>query len=154
VLDDEEAVEQLERHRRHGEEVEGHDDFPVVLEKCQPPLTWIAPPPHSPQIASDRPFGDVEGELQQFAMDLGRSPIGILLGQAPDQPTNLSGDLRSAAARPRATNARRAGNQRGAIGRQFLVGQSRGHWTSGAKSGVGWSKKSGRQNSFKGGRGR
>jgi hypothetical protein len=48
VLDDEEAEEQLERHRRYGEEVESHDDFPVVLEKCAPPLSRIATVPDPP----------------------------------------------------------------------------------------------------------
>jgi len=33
-------------------------------------------------------------------MDLGRSPTSVLLGQAPDQLTNLLRDLRSSAARP------------------------------------------------------
>ena len=33
VLDDKEAVQQLERQRRYGEEIEGDDDFPVILEK-------------------------------------------------------------------------------------------------------------------------
>ena len=64
VLDDEEALKQLERHRQHGEEVEGHDDFPVVLEKCAPPLSRIATPPHPPQITSHRPFGDLEAQFQ------------------------------------------------------------------------------------------
>jgi hypothetical protein len=33
VLDDKEAVQQLERQRRHGKEIEGDDDFPVILKK-------------------------------------------------------------------------------------------------------------------------
>ena len=33
MLDDKEAVQQLERQRRHGEEIEGNDDLPVILEK-------------------------------------------------------------------------------------------------------------------------
>jgi len=45
VLDDKEAVEQLEVHRPYGEEIEGHDSFPVVLEKCPPPFRWIATAP-------------------------------------------------------------------------------------------------------------
>jgi hypothetical protein len=49
------------------------DAAPECGPKCQPPLPWIATPPHSPQIASDSPFRAVEAELQQFAMDPGRS---------------------------------------------------------------------------------
>jgi hypothetical protein len=41
VLDDEKAVEQLKRQRRHGEEVEGDDYLAVILEKRQPPLVRI-----------------------------------------------------------------------------------------------------------------
>jgi hypothetical protein len=96
------TVEQSERQRRNGEEVESDDYFAMVLEKCPPPLPCITTPPDSPQIASDSPFRNREAELQQFGMDLGRSPIAILLRQASDQLTNLRGDLRSAAACPRA----------------------------------------------------
>jgi len=63
VLDDEETVEHLESHRGYGEEVEGDDDFTVVLEKCQPPLTRIATAPYSPQITSHCPFGDLEAQF-------------------------------------------------------------------------------------------
>jgi hypothetical protein len=38
VLDHEEAVQQLERHCRHGEKGEGHDHFAVILEKRKPAL--------------------------------------------------------------------------------------------------------------------
>jgi hypothetical protein len=51
LLDDEEAVEQPERHRRHREEVEGDGDFTMVLENC-PPLTRIATASRSPQMSS------------------------------------------------------------------------------------------------------
>jgi hypothetical protein len=42
VRDDEEAVEQLEGHRRHREEVEGDNDLTVILEKRKPPLRRVA----------------------------------------------------------------------------------------------------------------
>src|SRR5215472_13516272 len=100
VLDDKEAVQQLERQCRHGEKIERDDRLAVILEKGQPPFPRVAAPPNASQIAGHTPFGDNETELQQFAMDFGRSPTGVLLRQAPDQPTHLLGDLRSAAARP------------------------------------------------------
>ena len=37
VRDDEKAVEQLEGHRRHGEEVERNDPLAVIGEEGQPP---------------------------------------------------------------------------------------------------------------------
>ena len=48
MLDDEKAVQQLERNRRHGEEIEGHDDFAVILKKGKPALAGI-------KAASDTP---------------------------------------------------------------------------------------------------
>ena len=38
VLYDEQTIQQFERDSRHGEEVEGHDDFAVVLKKGKPCL--------------------------------------------------------------------------------------------------------------------
>ena len=64
VLDAEETVEQMERHRRYGEEVESDDDLTVVVEKCQPPLSRIATAPHSAQITSHSLFGDLEAQLE------------------------------------------------------------------------------------------
>jgi hypothetical protein len=71
VFDYKKAVEQLERQRRNGEEVESDDYFAMVLEKCPPPLPCIATPPHSPQIASDSPFRDREAEFNSSAWILG-----------------------------------------------------------------------------------
>ena len=38
VLDDKEAIQHSECHRRHGEEIEGSDYLAVILEKGEPPL--------------------------------------------------------------------------------------------------------------------
>jgi hypothetical protein len=48
MLDDEKAVQQLERNRRHSEEIEGHDHLAVILKKGKPALARIA-------AASDTP---------------------------------------------------------------------------------------------------
>src|SRR5262245_36311901 len=101
MLNNEEAVEQPERQRGDCEEVEGDDRLAVILEKGQPLFTGVATPPNTSQIPSHTPFGDNEAELQQFAVDLGRSPSGVFLRQATNQHTNLFGDLRSAVAPPR-----------------------------------------------------
>jgi hypothetical protein len=68
MLDDKEAIQHLERQCRHGEEIEGNDDFPVILEKRQPPFTRVTSVPNSTQIPGDSPFRDNEPELQQLAM--------------------------------------------------------------------------------------
>src|SRR5215472_1189814 len=38
MLDDEETVQHTETQRGHGEEIEGGDHLPVVVEECQPAL--------------------------------------------------------------------------------------------------------------------
>src|SRR6266511_5183565 len=81
VLDDEEAVEQLERHRRHSEEVERYDCLAMVLKKRQPTLPRIAAAVDTSEIASHTPLGDLEAEFQKLAMNFGRSPTWILFGQ-------------------------------------------------------------------------
>jgi hypothetical protein len=43
MIADKEAVRQLERQRRHGEEIESDDHFSVILQKRRPGL------PESPQ---------------------------------------------------------------------------------------------------------
>ena len=42
VLDNEEAVQELERYRRNGQKVHGDDGFAMIVEKRQPALAWIA----------------------------------------------------------------------------------------------------------------
>ena len=41
VVNDEEAVQQTEGRRWHGEEVQGDDGFPVIPQECQPALNCI-----------------------------------------------------------------------------------------------------------------
>jgi len=55
VLDDEEALQQLERQRRHGEEIERNNCFAVILQQRQPSLTSIAVSVQPRQIARDSP---------------------------------------------------------------------------------------------------
>src|SRR5438045_3621233 len=68
VLDDKETVQQLKCQRRHGEEIEGDGDLPVILEKRQPRFTWVAPASHATQIPGDSPLRDNESKLQQLAV--------------------------------------------------------------------------------------
>ena len=69
MLDDEEGVPQLEGQRGHGEEVEGHDPFPMVSQESQPALGRIAAAPQASQISGDRALGDLEAKLQKFPVD-------------------------------------------------------------------------------------
>ena len=99
MLDDEEAVQQLERQSGHGEEVEGRDHLAVVLQKGQPALARIALAANPAQIPSHGSFRDLETELLQFAVDLRCAPADILLCHPVDEIANLPGDPRPAASR-------------------------------------------------------
>src|SRR5216684_189792 len=98
VFDDEEAREQLEDQRGDGEEIAGDDGLAVIGEKRGPAGGRIAAAWNASQIPGDAAFGDVEAELQEFAVDPGRSPVRILRGQATDQGPNLLADPRPAPA--------------------------------------------------------
>ena len=84
VLDDKEAVQQLERQRRHGEDIEGDDDLPVILQKSQPPFTRVASALNSTQIPGNRPLRGNEPEIQQLAVNPGGLP-------SPDSPPPIVG---------------------------------------------------------------
>jgi hypothetical protein len=97
VLDGEEAVKQLEGHRRYGEEIDGHDRLAMISQECEPALGWVSPSLNPPKIPSYGPFRDVETELQKLTVDLRRTPDPILFRHAANQGLNLGGDLRSTA---------------------------------------------------------
>jgi hypothetical protein len=99
VLDNEEAVEQLEGHGRHGEEVESDDHLAVVLEEGKPLLTWVPAALDAPEIPSNGPSGDDEAEFLKFAVDFGGSPTRILRRQAPDQRPEFFSSLLPTSAR-------------------------------------------------------
>src|ERR1035437_2949172 len=100
MLDHEETVQQLERHRRHREEIERGDHLPVIVQEGEPPLSRVATPADPPKIPGYTPFRKHETELLKFAVDPRGAPLWVLLCQASDQNTNLLTDLRSAGAWP------------------------------------------------------
>jgi hypothetical protein len=58
VLDDKEAVQHSERHRRYGEEIECGDYLTVILTKSDPLLSGVTAPNHATEISGHGPFGD------------------------------------------------------------------------------------------------
>lgn len=102
MLDNEKAIEHLEGHRWHGEEVKCHNHLAVILEKGKPALARVTAALYPAQVTSYASFRDNEAEFQELAMDLRRSPFRILVGQSPHQTTDLLGDLRPTTARARA----------------------------------------------------
>jgi hypothetical protein len=97
VLDNEEAIEELESRRRHGEEVERSDYLAVIRQECQPLLARVSTSSNASEIPADACFRDDEAELLEFTVDLGRAPSRILLCQAADECTDFSSSFRSAA---------------------------------------------------------
>jgi hypothetical protein len=118
VLDNEETGQQLRVDRRNGEGVEGDNRSSVIRQKRQPTFPRITPPSNTPQIAGDTAFGNDKAEFLQLTINLGRSPIRILIGQAPDQGRASSAIL----GRPRqagSSNASTGGIRRDASRRRF-----------------------------------
>src|SRR5215510_11700946 len=101
MLDDEEAMQQSERHRWYGEEVERNDHLAMILQEGQPALAGIPAEVDSPQVSSHGSLGDDETQFQEFSVNLGCTPSGILFRHLADQGANLLGDLRPATARSR-----------------------------------------------------
>jgi hypothetical protein len=58
MLDDEEAVQQLERHCGDREEVESDNHLAVIPKEGKPPLARVAAALDAPQIPRDGPFRD------------------------------------------------------------------------------------------------
>jgi hypothetical protein len=100
VLDHKKAVQQLERHRGHSEEVECDDDFAMILQERQPALGRVAATPHASQIPRHTPLRHDEADFLKLSVDLRGSPTLVLLRQSSDQEANLLGDLWSAGPRP------------------------------------------------------
>jgi hypothetical protein len=72
----------LEGDCRYGEEIERDDHFAMVVQERQPTSFRITSAMDVAQIAGDSSFRDVESYLQQFAMDFGSTPTGVLLPDA------------------------------------------------------------------------
>jgi len=98
VLDHEEAVQHAKRHSGHGEEVHGCDDVAVIVKEGNPALASVVGRRPAPEIAGDRALGDIETEFEEFAVDSGGAPGGVLADHPPDESPDLGIDLGSAKA--------------------------------------------------------
>src|SRR5215813_3958341 len=56
MLDDEETMQQSERHRWYGEEVESNDHLAMILQEGPPALARISAAVDTPQVASEPRF--------------------------------------------------------------------------------------------------
>jgi len=103
VIDREEAVEQAEGDGGHGEEVQCRDRLAMVSQEREPVLGGVASPRQpARQIAGHGAFGDVEAQLEQFAVDSGSAPGGVLARHPPDDLEHVAIDSAPAATRAQA----------------------------------------------------
>src|SRR5215831_16875269 len=65
MLDDEETMQQSERHRWYGEEVERNDHLAMILQEGPPALAGIPAAVDSPQVSSHGSLGDDETQFQE-----------------------------------------------------------------------------------------
>jgi hypothetical protein len=49
----------------------------MIGKECEPAFGRIAPPPYPSKIPGDGAFGDLQAELQQFAVDLWPTPVRV-----------------------------------------------------------------------------
>jgi len=82
----------------HGEEVDRDQVANVVSEERPPCLRGLGRT--LGHEAGDRTLGDVDAELQQLAVDAGRTPQGIGRGHLPDECGDLGVDGRASASGP------------------------------------------------------
>jgi hypothetical protein len=85
VPDHEKAVEQAEGHGRDREEVHGGDGLAVIAEKSQPSSSRLRVSRCSLHPAGDAPFRHVKAEHQQFTVNAGSAPSGVLCNHTEDE---------------------------------------------------------------------
>ena len=96
MVDNKQTVQKLERDGWDREEIECDDHLTVVLKEGQPVLRGIPTPADASKITRNRPLAQNKSEFQQFALDFGRSPAGILLCHATNERAEFVSDSRSA----------------------------------------------------------
>src|SRR6266404_9077892 len=89
--------ELLKRNRRNHEQINRRNPLHMIAKEGLPRLQWPIPPRY--HVDRNRGLGDLDAELEQLAMDLGRAPQRVLKTHSSDQVAHLSGDPRSATRR-------------------------------------------------------
>ena len=89
MIQDDQDAERLEVPTRDHQEVHGGDHLSVVLEEGLPVLSssgeLVSPGSAARHEARDGAFGDAESQFQEFPVDPGRSPRGVLCGHLANQ---------------------------------------------------------------------
>jgi hypothetical protein len=89
MTDDEEAVENAERNRRHRKEIHGRDRFRWFRRKASQALGRVRISRRSLHPTGDGSLGKIKTEHAEFPMDRRRSPGGVLNDHAEDQFPNF-----------------------------------------------------------------
>jgi len=81
-------VKNLEADRRHREEINGDQLLRMILKECPPVLRghFVS----ANYVFADAALSDVEAKFEQFAMDAGCTPQGILPAHLADQVSDLA----------------------------------------------------------------
>ena len=93
VADNEKAIQNTKGERWDGKEVHCSNGLAMVPEERQPSLRGIWLSGRSPNPSRDTPFREIETQLDQFAVNVRRSPGRILGNHTEDQGANLLADL-------------------------------------------------------------
>jgi len=88
----------LKRYRRNHKQIDRRNAVSMIVQKGLPRLQRPASPRH--HILGNRRLGDLDAELEQFAMYLSGAPQRILKVHPSDQVAHLLGDPRAASRRP------------------------------------------------------
>src|SRR3981189_2588531 len=86
-------VKELETDSGHREEVDGDQLLGVILQKCAPGLRRRLAAAH--HVFADAALTDADAEFEQFAVDAGGTPTGILPAHLADQISDLARNDRS-----------------------------------------------------------
>ena len=92
MCNDEEAIEDSEGERRHGEEVHRRNRLAMVVQECHPPLCrfGISGSPLHP--TQDSALRNIEAEHFEFSVNAGRTPGRIFGNHAEDELAQFLGN--------------------------------------------------------------
>ena len=96
VAENEKCKELLKRNRRDNEQIDRRKAFRMIVNEGLPGLQRPAPPGH--HVDRNRGLGDIDAQLEQFAVDLGGAPPRVLETHSSNEVAHFLGDPRSATA--------------------------------------------------------
>ena len=85
---DKKRKQALERHGWNHAKIDCRNGVCMVAQECSPSLRWRPSVPD--HVFGDRRLGDLESELQQFAMDARGAPKWVLLADPSDEVAQLT----------------------------------------------------------------